>query len=76
MINNFIVFACYSFLYSLGYGLAAMTILPLIEIFNDNLKWKYIIGFILLAIISISLIVYSEIYKAENIEVINSFKLK
>lgn len=75
-LNDFIVFTIYTLLYTVGFGLLSVSMLPLIEICNDNLKWKYIIGFFLLLIVSISLIGFSEIYKTENIEIINSIRLK
>lgn len=75
-LNDFIVFTIYTLLYTVGFGLLSISMLPLIEICNDNLKWKYIIGFFLLLIVSISLIGFSEIYKTENIEIINSIRLK
>lgn len=75
-LNDFIVFTIYTLLYTVGFGFLSISMLPLIEICNDNLKWKYIIGFFLLLIISISLIGFSEIYKAENIEIINSIRLE
>lgn len=75
-LNDFIVFTIYTLLYTVGFGLLSISMLPLIEICNDNLKWKYIIGFFLLLIVSISLIGFSEIYKTENIEIINSIRLE
>lgn len=75
-LNDFIVFTIYTLLYTVGFGLLSVSMLPLIEICNDNLKWKYIIGFFLLLIVSISLIGFSEIYKTENIEIINSIRLE
>ncbi len=75
-LNDFIVFTIYTLLYTVGFGLVSISMLPLIEICNDNLKWKYIIGFFLLLIVSISLIGFSEIYKTENIEIINSIRLE
>ena len=75
-LNDFIVFTIYTLLYTVGFGLLSISMLPLIEICNDNLKWKYIIGFFLLLIVSISLIGFSEIYKTENIEIIYSIRLE
>ena len=66
-LNDFIVFTIYTLLYTVGFGLLSVSMLPLIEICNDNLKWKYIIGFFLLLIVSISLIAISALLTSLNI---------